>query len=78
MDTKPCPICKSKPIIKHYLTKEGYDFGYSIWCPLFYVGDGIHGVTESSGLENHWSIYFLETEDEAIKEWNRKVKEWKA
>ena len=42
-ELKPCPVCGAKAVLSHDVV-DGFDFGYSVGCPRYCIGDDIHGV----------------------------------
>ena len=72
---KPCPICGSKAYISKDIV-DGFYFGWSVGCPRFCFNDGIHGIDENSPKEKHLSILYLDSANECVEKWNRKVDEY--
>ena len=69
---KPCPICGSKAYI-HKDIVDGHYYGWSVGCPLFWLNDGRHGVDGNASIEEHLEIHYLNSTNECIEKWNKKV-----
>ena len=72
---KPCPICGSKAYISKDIV-DGFYFGWSVGCPRFCLNDGIHGIDENTPKEKLLSIFYLNSANECVEEWNMKVDEY--
>lgn len=72
---KPCPICGAKAYISKDIV-DGFYFGWSVGCPRFCFNDGIHGIDENAPKEKHLSIFCLNSANECVEKWNRKVDEY--
>ena len=48
---KPCPICGCKAYI-HKVIDDGFYYGWTVGCPLFWLNDGRHGVDENAPFED--------------------------
>ena len=51
---KPCPICGCKAYI-HKVIDDGFYYGWTVGCPLFWLNDGRHGVDENAPFED-WAV----------------------
>lgn len=72
---KPCPICGCKAYI-HKVIDDGFYYGWTVGCPLFWLNDGRHGVDENAPFEEHFEIHYLDSANECVEKWNRKVDEY--
>ena len=72
---KPCPICGSKAYISKDIV-DGFYFGWSVGCPRFCLNDGIHGIDENAPREKYLSILYLDSANECVEKWNRRVNEY--
>ena len=72
---KHCPICGSKAYISKDIV-DGFYFGWSVGCPRFCLNDGIHGIDENAPREKYLSIFNLDSANECVEKWNRKVDEY--
>lgn len=68
-----CPKCGGKVSIRHNVV-DGADFGFSIGCDRYYHYDGIHGTTSKTPDSDTYSIFLLDSKEECIAEWNKRVK----
>lgn len=79
---KPCPICGEKAFVEHDGV-DGFEFGWSVGCPKFYIDDGIHGLTFDSPKDEvnkkRLTGFNYSTRDKAIEAWNDRVEtgEWR-
>ena len=77
-ELKPCPVCGAKAFLSHDVV-DGFDFGYSVGCPRYCVGDGIHGVDTFEQAEElnrngrNLTGFVFFTKDAAEKWWNRRA-----
>ena len=77
-ELKNCPICGAKAFLSHDVV-DGFDFGYSVGCPRYCIGDGIHGVDtfeESDKLdENGLNLtgFMFYSKKDAEEWWNRRA-----
>lgn len=55
-----CPFCKKKAFLSHDVV-DGADFGYSVGCPAYRAGDGVHPT--------HASFYGFYHKEEAARKW---------
>ena len=70
---KPCPVCKAKAFLNHDVV-DGFDMGYSVGCPRYCIGDGIHGINEEDAYsERHYSMHGFFTKEAAAMWWNRRA-----
>lgn len=82
MELKPCPICGRKAFISHDKV-DGFEFGWSIGCPVFCLADGIHGLdydTPDEDVERYRpSGYGFTSKERAVAAWNDRVEsgEWR-
>ena len=70
-----CPICRAKAFLSHDIV-DGFDFGFSVGCPRFRIGDGIHGIDTFGEAEKHgltWWGFF--SKEAAAEWWNRRTEE---
>lgn len=72
---KSCPICGSKAYISKDIV-DGFYFGWSVGCPRFCLNDGIHGIDENAPRKKYLSIFSLDSADECVEKWNRRVDEY--
>ena len=74
-ELKPCPVCGAKAFLSNDFV-DGFYFGWSVGCPRYCVGDGIHGVDSFDADESeHYTSFGHATKEEAIEAWNRRVSE---
>ena len=72
-ELKPCPVCGAKAFLSHDVV-DGFDMGYSVGCPRYCIGDGIHGIDDVDAYsDRHYSSYGFYTKEEATKWWNRRA-----
>lgn len=71
----PCPICGRKAFVMHDVV-DGFEFGWSVGCPVFKLNDGIHGISEGTPAEFIPIINMMLSREDAIKAWNFKVNHW--
>lgn len=71
-ELKPCPVCGAKAYLRRDIV-DGFDFGYSVGCPRYCLYDGIHGHTEKTPEEEHFSKHYFVSAEEAAEWWNRRV-----
>ena len=70
---KPCPKCGSKAFISRD-TIHGFFMGYSVGCPRYCIGDGIHGVSSyEEHCERPYALHSFTTKQEAIEAWDRRA-----
>lgn len=70
---KPCPVCGAKAFISRD-TPDGFFMGWSVGCPRYRIGDGIHGIeTFDEHEKNAFALHLFTTKEEAIEAWNRRV-----
>lgn len=69
---KKCPICGAKAYISKDIV-DGFYFGWSVGCPRFCFNDGIHGIDENTPTEKCLSIMNLDSAEECVESWNKKV-----
>ena len=70
---KPCPVCGAKAFLNRDIV-DGFDFGFSVGCPRFCIGDGIHGIDTFEEAEKRSLTGFGFFSKEAAAEWwNRRV-----
>lgn len=74
-ELKRCPGCGAKA----FLNKDvvcGFFMGYSVGCPRYCVGDGIHGIdSHDVPDEKHYTAFFFNTKEAAIEWWNRRAED---
>ena len=68
-DLKPCPKCGAKAYLSRDVV-DGFDFGYSVGCPRYCLYDGIHGHTEETPDEEHFSKHYFANAEKAAEWWN--------
>ena len=69
-ELKPCPVCGAKAFISHDFV-DGFDFGWSVGCPRFCIGDGIHGIDTPEGAEKcRLTCFYFFSKEEATEWWN--------
>lgn len=65
----PCPKCGATA----YLAKTSVDgnfMGYSVGCPRYHIGDGIHGVNSyEDNQKRAYSLHGFVFKNAAIKAW---------
>lgn len=72
-ELKPCPVCGAKAFLRKDIV-DGFFMGYSVGCPRYYVGDGIHGIDSHDVDESkHYTFFGCYPKDEAIEAWNRRA-----
>lgn len=71
-ELKLCPVCGSKPIIRHDVV-DGFYLGYSIGCPRFKADDGIHGWAFDDPEDKKLTIFHCNSRKDAIDKWERRV-----
>ena len=71
----PCPICGGKAFVMHDVV-DGFEFGWSVGCPVFKLDDGIHGISEDTPTEFRPIIHMMVSREDAIKAWNFRVTHW--
>ncbi len=70
---KPCPVCGAKAYLSNDVV-DGFAFGYSVGCPRYCIGDGIHGVeTFEENEKKALSLHGFYTKEAAIEAWNRRA-----
>lgn len=55
-----CPVCHKKAFLTHDVA-DGADYGYSVGCPAYRTGDGVHPYNAS--------FYGFCTKEEAARKW---------
>ena len=74
MELKRCPVCKAKAFLSRDVIDGLFFMGWSVGCPRYCVGDGIHGIdSHDVPDEKHYTAFFFNTKEEAIEWWNRRV-----
>lgn len=72
-ELNPCPVCGAKAFLRKDIV-DGFFMGYSVGCPRYCIGDGIHGVNSHDVDESeHYTIFGCITKEEAINAWNRRA-----
>ena len=72
-EPKPCPFCGAKAFLVNDVV-DGFNVGYSVGCPRYYVGDGIHGIEDvDEHYKRGYSSHGFFTKKEATKWWNRRA-----
>lgn len=72
-ELKPCPVCGSKAFISRDVV-DGFYVGWSVGCPRFCIGDGIHGIDTPADAETRGLTCFgFLSKEEAVEWWNRRV-----
>lgn len=72
-ELKPCPVCGAKAYLSHDVV-DGFDMGYSVGCPRYCIGDGIHGIEETDGhYKRGYASHGFYSKKAATKWWNRRV-----
>lgn len=73
VELKPCPVCGAKAFIFNDVV-DGFGFGWSVGCPRYCIGDGIHGIeTFEEHEKNAFALHHFTTKEKAIEAWNRRV-----
>ena len=57
-----CPICKKKAFLSHDVVDRA-DMGYSVGCPAYRTGDGVHSINAA--------FYGFYTKEEAAQKWTQ-------
>lgn len=71
---KPCPICGKKAFLSHDIV-DGFDFGYSVGCPVACISDGIHGFNDYNSFHAAQLVFMgLFGADQAFKAWQERCK----
>lgn len=74
-ELKPCPVCGAKAFLSHDVV-DGFDFGFSIGCPRYCIGDGIHGIeTVEENEKRRLAASCFFSKEKAEEWWNRRVSE---
>lgn len=79
---KPCPVCGAKAFVSNDVV-DGFWFGWSVGCPRYCLGDGIHGIdydTPDDVREKYrYTGFNYQSKDRAIAAWNERVDcgEWR-
>lgn len=69
---EPCPICKRKAFISHDIV-DGFDFGWSVGCPVARIGDKYHGLDDPESFHKaRLVMHYLNSKQDAIEAWNRR------
>lgn len=77
-ELKPCPVCGSKAFLSRDVIDGMFFMGWSVGCPRYCIGDGIHGVDWNNvDEEKHFSCFGFYTKEEAIEWWNRRTEDGK-
>ena len=75
-ELKPCPVCGAKAFLNRDVIDGVFFMGWSVGCPRYCVGDGIHGIDSFDVDENkHYSFFGFNTKEEAIEAWNRRAED---
>ena len=75
-ELKPCPKCGAKAVLLNCEIDDLFYMGYSVGCPRYFVGDGIHGVDSFDVDESkHYRLFGFATKGKAIEAWNRRATE---
>lgn len=70
----PCPVCGSKAFLERDTIDGVFFMGYSVGCPRYCIGDGIHGVdTFEDAEEKHYAAHGFITPKEAAEWWKRRA-----
>ena len=73
IELKPCPICGAKAFLSRDIV-DGFFFGFSVGCPRYCIGDGIHGVdTFEENEKRSLAMYGFFSKEEAEEWWNRRA-----
>lgn len=73
MELKPCPVCGAKAFLQRDVV-DGFFFGYSVGCPHYCIGDGIHGIeTDEEHKNRRYTEFGFFSKEEAAEWWNRRV-----
>ena len=76
-ELKPCPVCGAKAFLINDVV-DGFCFGYSVGCPRYCIGDGIHGVeTFEENEKKALALHGFYTKEAAIEAWNRRAEDGK-
>lgn len=74
---KHCPVCGAKAYISSN-APDGYYMGWSVGCPRYCIGDGIHGIdTYEENEKRALALHGFFTKEEAIEAWNRRAEDGK-
>lgn len=69
---KPCPICGRKAFISRDIV-DGFDFGWSVGCPVARIGDKYHGLNDTESFHKaRLVMHYLNSKQDAIEAWNRR------
>ncbi len=72
-ELKPCPVCGAKAFL-HKDEIDGNFMGYSVGCPRYCIGDGIHGInSRESDLKGGYAFHGISTKQKAKELWNRRA-----
>ena len=71
-DLPKCPVCGRKAFLSHDIV-DGFDFGYSVGCPIFCGDDGVHGWSFDDPSEKKFAAHCFYTKQQAIDWWIRRV-----
>ena len=72
-ELKPCPVCRANATLNRDVICGSFFMGWSVGCPRYCVGDGIHGVNSHDVDESqHYRLFGFFSKEEAIKAWNRR------
>ncbi len=71
---KPCPICGARAFLSHDIV-DGFDFGYSVGCPVAKIADGIHGLDDYDSFKAAQLKFMgLYSVDQAVTLWQDRCK----
>jgi hypothetical protein len=72
-ELEPCPVCGAKAYISS-AAPDGFFMGWSVGCPRYCVGDGIHGIdTFEEDEKRALALHGFFTREEAIEARNRRA-----
>ena len=75
-ELKPCPVCGAKAFLSRDVIDGVFFMGYSVGCPRFCIGDGIHGIDSFDRDESKdYSFFGFATKEQAIEAWNRRAED---
>lgn len=79
---KRCPVCGAKAFVSNNVV-DGFWFGWSVGCPRYCLGDGLHGIEYYAPEEVHekygYTGFSYSSKERAIEAWNDRVEsgEWR-
>lgn len=75
-ELKPCPVCGAKAFLNRDVIDGVFFMGWSVGCPRYCIGDGIHGIKTFEEHEKRaYTVFGCYTKAEAIEAWNRRVED---